>query len=170
MENVMCVVINVMAFFDMHVCHPVANFFRARRRAYRTAGMLLLLVLVPTHAQAAHSKLNRKRCQEYLTEINHARMAEDVEVDLYRDAYDEMLLRQLRAEYSDGDGLTGVPALDNAIMFVWNNCGKLIILFGLLAWVCLLRDKLDGNETYGEKLQRDMQRRVNGKAQVVVER
>lgn len=50
--------------------------------------------------------------------------------------------------------ITGYKWLDDSLRFVWNNCGKLMILFGLIAVVFMFRDKLNGGETYGEYLRR----------------
>ena len=70
--------------------------------------------------------------------------------------------------YSDGDDVlvaryqqqaqntTGFPVLDNALRYVWNNCGKLLLVFGLLAAASILNSKLKSqNECYGDVLRRE---------------
>jgi hypothetical protein len=42
------------------------------------------------------------------------------------------------------------------VMFVWNNCGKLMLVFGLLALASILNSKLKAqNECYGDVLRRE---------------
>ena len=53
------------------------------------------------------------------------------------------------------ESITGYVPLDNAVLFVWNNCGKLMILFGLLAMAYIIQGKLNGGLTYGEYLRRE---------------
>lgn len=54
------------------------------------------------------------------------------------------------------DGITGYVPVDKSLLYIWNNCGKLMILFGLLAGAYLLVGKLEQqNECYGDVLREE---------------
>jgi hypothetical protein len=88
-------------------------------------------------------------------------------ITVQRDADWEMSQRILQAEgYSYGDdGLlkyrqpddtTGYPALDNVLRYVWNNCGTLMLVFGLLAGLSVLGIRLNADsDTHNEQMRRE---------------
>jgi hypothetical protein len=54
------------------------------------------------------------------------------------------------------DDTTGYPALDNVLRFLWNNCGILMLVFGLLAGLSILGYRLNhSGETHNEQLRRE---------------
>jgi hypothetical protein len=68
---------------------------------------------------------------------------------------DDVLVQKWTLD-SKNDGITGVASIDKAFLYVWNNCGKLMILFGLLAVCYLLAGKLErSNQCYGDVLREE---------------
>ena len=131
----LCLALNIAAFFYLHAWRPVVDLVKWVRlsrsiKAMRVAGLLLLLLLVnvaPIHAQTV--------------------------TPMPRSDGDDALVAKWVAT---PDGITGVPTIDNALLYVWNNCGKLMLVFVLLAAVSILRSKLALEQpTYGDYLRRE---------------
>lgn len=158
---VLALALNVIAFFYLKAWRPVVDlvkWFRLSRqiRAMRVAGLLMLLFMVaPVHAQTAK------------TTAKVDSWAWNAQTGVVRDGDWTATESVLRSQgYSRGeDGLiykiepqdiTGYPALDNALRYVWNNCGKLIVVFLLLAAASMLNSKLKAdNECHGDVLRRE---------------
>jgi hypothetical protein len=177
-----CLALNVAAFFYLHAWRPVADFIRAFRqvrliRAYRIAGLLLLLLaanvlhVAPVHAQGPEGAGTHKiwcRSANDIPCLNASQRQAIAEAERLRKAYtvtesttstfgtysdgDDALL----AKYRQPDDTTGFPALDKALRYVWDNAGKLTLIFALLAGCYLLMGKLEqSGETYGDVLRRE---------------
>ena len=142
----LCLALNIAAFFYLHAWRPVVDLWKWVRlsrqiRAMRIAGLLLLLLTVnvtPVHAQTA--KVDS--------------WAWNAGSGVARSDGDDMLVAKYQHDTQAQD-TTGYPVLDNALRYVWNNCGKLMVVFLLLAVASMLRSKLESQETYGDVLRRE---------------
>lgn len=67
----------------------------------------------------------------------------------YSDGDDSLL-----AKYSQAGDTTGFPALDNGLRFLWNNCGTLMLVFGLLAGISILAVR-QGGESHNDQMRRE---------------
>jgi hypothetical protein len=146
-----CLALNIAAFFYLHAWRPILDFVRALHqirmiRAFRVAGLLLLMLAVnvmPVHAQTTDVSKTR-----YFT------------TDTGWSDGDDALLKKFQADVQRESEITGYPPLDNGIRYVWNNCGKLMAIFVLLAAISMFRSKLDlHQETYGDVLRREARKR-----------
>lgn len=134
-----CLALNLAVGFYLHLWQPITNLVKAFQlqrqiRAFRAAGLLavaaMILIVVPTvHAQSV--------------------------TPMPRSDGDDALVAKWVVDQHQG-GITGVESIDKAILYVWNNCGKLMILFGLLAAASILNSKLKAsNECHGDVLRRE---------------
>lgn len=141
MKYVISMVIAVFGFVYFNIAMPIREFKMARRiKAYRTAGLLLLLFAVPV-LRAQTTDVSHT---PYFTVDQNGHMTKHSDGD-------DALIFEWKAEYAQDTG-SGYPVLDNAARFVWVNCGKLMILFGLFAAISILRSKVEGGRPYNEVL------------------
>jgi hypothetical protein len=128
--------LNIAAFFYLQAWLPLVNLYRAYRqmrliRAFRVAGLLLLLLavnVIPVQAQSVQRDGDWNLAQTY----SHG---------------DDALI---------GPNTTGNTTLDKTIRYVWDNAGKLTLIFALLAGAYLLIGKLEQpGETYGDVLRQE---------------
>ena len=113
------------------------------------AVLLLTAIALPVYAQS-QTPIIRRDADWYAAErLARQNGIQIVEPSGYSDGGDIYVRPVPEPE------LTGIVAVDNVARFVWNNCGKLILLFSLLAAVVMFRDKLNGGESYNEVMRRE---------------
>ena len=155
----LCLALNIAAFFYLHAWRPVVDLWKWMRlsrqiKAMRVAGLMLLLcaVCAPSHAQTKPKNWYWTSKDGVVVEHDGDYVA--AQSILQSQGY-SMGEDGLVAQYRQPDDTTGYPALDNALRYVWNNCGKLMVVFFLLAVVSMLRSKMESQETYGDVLRRE---------------
>jgi len=171
---VIALALNIAAFFYLQAWLPIVNLYRAYRqmrliRAFRVAGLLTLVLAVHvTPVQAQEQKIwcssaNDKVCMEASRQqaIREADRLRAEQLGVQRDGD-----WNLAQSYSHGDdafigpSTTGYTPLDNGLRYVWNNVGKLLLLFALLALIPILNSKLSTRgEDYSDQMRREAEDR-----------
>jgi hypothetical protein len=158
--------LNIVAFFYLQAWLPIVHLVRSVRlsrqiRAYRVAGLLLLLFAVsvmPVHAQGPEA--GRKHALGYQYLHSNSKPSRLIIAPVVYSDGDDALLQKFQYDVQHESDITGYLPVDNAIRYVWNNCGKLMIIFLLLAVVSMLRSKLElDQETYGDIMRREARER-----------
>ena len=104
--------------------------------------LLLTAIALPVYAQSQTPIVKR--------DADEAAVEQILQSQGYSRGEDGMIYVAVQPE-----SITGYVPLDNAVLFVWNNCGKLMILFGMFAMAYIIQGKLNGGLTYGEYLRRE---------------
>ena len=159
----LCLALNIAAFFYLHAWRPVIDLWKWMRlsrqiKAMRVAGLMLVLCAVCAPARA-----QTKTKDWYWTSKDGVVVVRDgdtVAADAILQSQGYSRGEDSLIKYRQPSDTTGYPALDEALRFVWNNCGMLMLLFSLLTAASILRSKSE-QEDYSVRLRREAEEKEN---------
>jgi len=124
------------------------------------AFILMMLTVIGIKAGVDHGLIPTPGVVRAVTQPNGTWTPNDVTVQ--RDADWYLTQHIVRANgYSTGDdalitpSTTGSSSVDNVLRFVWNNVGKLLLVFILLTVASLFRSRMESGDTHNDQMRRE---------------